>query len=51
MKPQLAMQMNNRDHRKILVIDGKVAFTGGCNISDEYINTKKGLDIGKIWVS
>lgn len=41
MKPQLAMQMNNRDHRKILVIDGKVAFTGGCNISDEYINTKK----------
>ena len=33
--------MNNRDHRKILVIDGKVAFTGGCNISDEYINTKK----------
>ena len=26
MKPQLAMQMNNRDHRKILVIDGKVAF-------------------------
>lgn len=41
MRPQLAMQMNNRDHRKILVVDGKVAFTGGCNISDEYINTKK----------
>lgn len=41
MKPTLAMQMNNRDHRKILVIDGKVAFTGGCNISDEYINTKR----------
>ena len=40
LRPQLAMQMNNRDHRKILVIDGKVAFTGGCNISDEYINTK-----------
>lgn len=39
-RPQLAMQMNNRDHRKILVIDGRVAFTGGCNISDEYINTK-----------
>ncbi|MBP3871093.1 MAG: cardiolipin synthase [Faecalicoccus sp.] len=38
--PQLAIQMNNRDHRKILVIDGKVAFTGGCNISDEYINAK-----------
>ena len=41
MRPQLAMQMNNRDHRKILVIDGRVAFTGGCNISDEYINTKE----------
>lgn len=30
--------MNNRDHRKILVIDGKVAFTGGINLADEYIN-------------
>lgn len=40
-KPTLATQMNNRDHRKIIVIDGKIAFTGGCNISDEYINTKK----------
>jgi cardiolipin synthase len=29
---------NNRDHRKILVIDGKVAFTGGLNLADEYIN-------------
>lgn len=29
---------NNRDHRKILVIDGKVAFSGGINIADEYIN-------------
>lgn len=41
LRPQLVMQMNNRDHRKILVIDGKVAFTGGCNISDEYINAKE----------
>lgn len=31
-------QLNNRDHRKIMVIDGKTAFTGGINISDEYIN-------------
>lgn len=31
---------NNRDHRKILVIDGKVAFTGGINLADEYINEK-----------
>lgn len=32
--------MNNRDHRKILVIDGKVAFSGGINIADEYINAR-----------
>lgn len=31
---------NHRDHRKITVIDGKVAFTGGVNIADEYINEK-----------
>lgn len=30
--------LNNRDHRKILVIDGKVAFSGGINLADEYIN-------------
>ena len=29
---------NNRNHRKIIIIDGKVAFTGGMNIADEYIN-------------
>ncbi len=29
---------NNRDHRKIMIIDGKIAYTGGINISDEYIN-------------
>lgn len=32
---------NNRDHRKIIVIDGIIGFTGGVNISDEYINVKK----------
>lgn len=31
-------QLNNRDHRKIMVIDGKVAFSGGINLADEYIN-------------
>lgn len=31
-------QLNNRDHRKIMVIDGKVAFSGGINLSDEYVN-------------
>ena len=30
--------MNNRDHRKILVVDGNLAFTGGINLADEYIN-------------
>jgi len=29
---------NNGDYRKIAVIDGKVAFTGGINLADEYIN-------------
>lgn len=29
---------NNRDHRKICVIDGKTAYTGGINLADEYIN-------------
>lgn len=32
--------MNNRDHRKITVIDGKVGFTGGYNLADEYFNVK-----------
>ncbi len=38
--PVLDTMQNNRDHRKILVIDGKVAFTGGINFADEYINRK-----------
>ena len=37
-EPRLAMQMNNRDHRKIVVIDGVVGFTGGINLADGYIN-------------
>ncbi len=39
-KPIFSPHYNNRDHRKIVVIDGKVAFTGGINLSDEYINRK-----------
>ncbi len=39
--PKLTSSHNNRDHRKICAIDGKVAFTGGVNIADEYINEKK----------
>lgn len=38
--PVFTMRMNNRDHRKILVIDGKEAFTGGINLADEYIDEK-----------
>lgn len=37
-KPVLSRIHNNRDHRKITVIDGKVGFTGGVNLADEYIN-------------
>ena len=41
MKPFLSTYQNNRDHRKIVVIDGQTAFCGGINLSDEYINKKK----------
>lgn len=41
LKPILSTHYNNRDHRKILVIDGKVGFTGGINIGDEYINRQE----------
>ncbi len=34
----LTVFLNNRNHRKIVVIDGKVAVTGGLNLADEYIN-------------
>ena len=40
-KPALSTIQNNRDHRKILVIDGYLAFTGGINLADEYINQKE----------
>lgn len=38
LKPLFYTGLNNRDHRKIAVIDGKTAFTGGFNIGDEYAN-------------
>ena len=38
LKPILDVRLNNRDHRKIMVIDGHTAFTGGINLADEYIN-------------
>ena len=36
--PRLTVAYNNRDHRKILVIDGQIGYTGGINLADEYIN-------------
>ena len=38
--PNLKSKFNNRDHRKIAIIDGHIAFTGGINLADEYINEK-----------
>lgn len=39
-RPAISTSQNNRDHRKILVIDGHTAYTGGVNLADEYINRK-----------
>lgn len=39
--PILSSRINNRDHRKIVVIDGHTGFTGGINLADEYINLYK----------
>lgn len=39
--PFLSTYYNYRDHRKILVIDGETAFTGGVNLADEYINRRE----------
>ena len=36
--PILNIFMNNRDHRKITVVDGKIGYTGGYNLADEYFN-------------
>lgn len=39
--PLISTHYNYRDHRKILVIDGHTAFTGGINLADEYINARQ----------
>ena len=39
--PVMSLRLNNRDHRKFLIIDGKVGFTGGINLADEYINVRE----------
>ena len=38
--PFLSLAMNNRDHKKIVVVDGKIGFSGGFNLADEYINQR-----------
>lgn len=38
--PVLSLAMNNRDHKKIVVVDGKIGFSGGFNLADEYINQR-----------
>lgn len=38
--PSLSSVHNHRDHRKMCIIDGKIAYTGGVNIADEYTNEK-----------
>ncbi len=45
--PTLSLRLNNRDHRKIMVIDGVTSFTGGINLADEYINQRDRL--GGYW--
>lgn len=42
--PTLSLRLNNRDHRKITVIDGHTSFTGGINLADEYINQRQKLN-------
>lgn len=37
-RPLVSTYYNNRDHRKIVVVDGRTAFTGGVNLADEYVN-------------
>ncbi len=41
LRGQLDSEFNNRSHRKIMVIDGYIGYTGGVNIADEYINRVK----------
>lgn len=40
-RPSVDLFLNNRNHRKIIVVDGKVSFTGGLNIGDEYVNIER----------
>ncbi|MBQ9162180.1 MAG: cardiolipin synthase [Clostridia bacterium] len=46
-RPVYSVIMNNRDHRKILVIDGNTAYTGGINFADEYIGEETRFGVWK----
>ena len=45
--PLINLRMNNRNHRKIVIIDGKIGYVGGFNVGDEYLGKDKNLDIGE----
>lgn len=45
--PIVSIVHNNRDHRKIAVIDGRIAYTGGINLADEYANVEKPYGLWK----
>ena len=47
-KALLKFRLNYHDHRKIVVIDGKVGYIGGFNVADQYAGTTKSLAIGGI---
>ena len=46
-RPFVSTEFNYRDHRKIMVVDGEVAYTGGVNLADEYINIDKPFGVWK----
>lgn len=41
LKGQADNEFNNRSHRKLMIIDGKICYTGGINLADEYVNVKE----------
>lgn len=45
----LSSLQNNRDHRKLIIIDGETVFTGGFNLADEYINAIEKLGTERLW--
>ncbi len=48
--PIIGGKLNYRNHRKIVVIDGIIGYTGGINIGDEYLGKMISLDIGEILI-